>query len=313
MWFKSIFRRARPRRPVPAPGDDGLTDTAFLRRLSRLALVTHPRLRGHAVGQRPSWRRLPSSDFREHRLYLPGDDLRHVDWNASARSEHVFVKLGERPREATIHVLLDNSASMAWGQPPKLWAARRLATAIGYLALSHGDRLTLAGLANPAQRLGPSHGKGQVPRLLRFARELPVAPRADALAAVQWLARRHPAGGAVVLISDLLAVPDLEAVCAALPAPLWQLVVLHVLHPAELAPSLSGEIEFQDVETGERANYDLDADALERYRAFVTGWCDAAERTCFERRATYARVQSDWPVEQAVLPYLRRRGVVQPA
>jgi uncharacterized protein (DUF58 family) len=313
MWFKSIFRRAKPRRRAAPPADDGLTDTAFLRRLSRLALVTHPGLRGHAVGQRPSWRRLPSSDFREHRLYLPGDDLRHVDWNASARSEHVFVKLGERPREATIHVLLDNSASMAWGQPPKLGSARRLATAIGYLALSHGDRLTLAGLASPAQRLGPIHGKGQVPRLLRYARELPVAQRADALAAVEWLARRHPTGGCVVLISDLLAVPDLEAVCAALPAPLWQLVVVHLLHPAELAPTLSGEIEFLDVETGQRANYDLDAAALERYRAFVADWCEAAERTCFERRATYARVQSDWPVEQAVLPYLRRRGVVQPA
>ena len=70
---------------------------------------------GQAVGQRTSWRRLPSSDFREHRLYMPGDDLRHVDWNASARSEHIFVKLGERPREVTIHVLLDNSASMDFG------------------------------------------------------------------------------------------------------------------------------------------------------------------------------------------------------
>ena len=95
--------------------------------------------------------------------------------------------------------------------------------------------------------------------------------------------------------------------------PTWQVLVLHLLHPAELDPTLRGEIELQDSETSERANYDLNADALERYQKFVSGWCEAAERTCFERRATYARVQSDWPVEQAVLPYLRRRGVVQPA
>src|SRR5690242_1985237 len=131
MWFNAIFRRARGNRPRPArvTEAEALTDAAFLRRLNRLALRTSPQLRGQAVGQRASWRRLPSSDFREHRLYLPGDDLRHVDWNASARSEHVFVKLGERPREVTIHVLLDNSASMDWGQPSKLWAARRLAAA----------------------------------------------------------------------------------------------------------------------------------------------------------------------------------------
>lgn len=314
MWFNAIFRRTKPARvPRPAADAEALTDTAFLRRLFRLALRTSAHLRGQAVGQRPSWRRLPSADFREHRLYLPGDDLRHVDWNASARSEHVFIKLGEQPREATIHVLLDNSASMEWGQPSKLWAARRLAVAVGFLALSHGDRLTLAGLAHPAQRLGPAHGKGQVPRLLRFARDLPVARQANALGAAQWLAARQKRGGCVVLISDLLAVSDLGALCAALPAPRWQVVVLHVLHPAELDPTLRGEIEFVDVETGEQANYDLDDDALARYRAHTAAWCAEMERVCFERRATYARVPSDWPVEQAVLPYLRRRGVIDSA
>jgi uncharacterized protein (DUF58 family) len=324
MWFRDIFRRVRagPRAGPVAEADGGvasLTDAAFLRRLNRLAMAASRRLRGQAIGQRPSWRRLPSSDFRDHRLYLEGDDLRHVDWNASARSEHVFVKLGEQPREAMIHVLLDNSASMDWGKPSKLWAARRLAAAIGYLALAHGDRLTVSALAGtvgrpgPTQRLGPAHGTGQVPRLLRFMRDVPIVPRADALAGARWLAARHPRGGCVVLISDLLAVPDFQALCAALPAPAWQLIVLHLLHPAELDPSLTGEIEFQDVETGERANYDLDANALERYRAFVHGWCERFEQTCSERRVTYARVLADWPVEQAIIPYLRRRGVVEPA
>jgi len=313
MWFNAIFRRAKRERAARPDSVEAPLDAAFLRRLNRLALRTSPQLRGQAAGLRPSGRRLPSNDFREHRLYLPGDDLRHVDWNASARSEHVFIKLGERPREATIHVLLDNSASMAWGQPSKLWAARRLAVAIGFLALSHGDRLTLAGLSHPAQRLGPAYGKGQVPRLLRFARDLPVAPQANALAAAQWLAAHHKRGGCVVLISDLLAVPHLRAVCAALPAPAWQVVVLHLLHPAELDPTLRGEVEFVDVETGAQANYDLDDDALARYRAHTQAWCAQMEQACFERRATYARVQSDWSVEQAVIPYLRRRGVIDSA
>jgi hypothetical protein len=117
----------------------------------------------------------------------------------------------------------------------------------------------------------------------------------------------------VVLISDLLAVPDLEAVCAALPAPAWQLIVLHLLHPAELNPTLRGEIEFHDVETGERANYDLDEAAITRYRAQAQAWCDRAEQVCFARHATYARVFADQPIEAAVLPYLRRRGIIQAA
>src|SRR5687767_135834 len=86
-----------PQRPVPPPeaGPASLTDATFLRTLDRLALQTQRRLRGDNIGQRSSFRRLPASDFREHRVYQPGDDLRHVDWNASARAEHVFIKMGE--------------------------------------------------------------------------------------------------------------------------------------------------------------------------------------------------------------------------
>ena len=77
-------------------------------------------------------------------------------------------------------------------------------------------------------------------------------------------------------------------------------------------PPPLGEVEFQDVETREKANYDLDAAALERYHTFITGWCARLEDACFQRGAAYARVLADWEIERAVVPYLRRRGVVQP-
>lgn len=314
MSFSGIFRRRKPpASTTQAPEPDGLADIAFLRRLDRLSLRTQPWLRGQAAGQRSSWQRVVSSDFHEHRQYLPGDDLRHVDWNASARSEHVYVKLGERPRSVTVHLLLDPTASMAWGQPSKLSAARRLAAALGYLALNHGDRLMLASLADPDARFGPTHGKGRVPSLLRFARDLPAARGADLVEGARRYAAGHRRGGLAVVLSDLLAVPDPAALLANFPAPAWQVLILHLLHPHELDPAARGEVEFQDVETGERANYDLDERALERYRVFARDWCTRLEQACFDHHAAYARVLADAPLEQAVMPYLRRRGVVQAA
>ena len=313
MSFRDIFRRRKALGMAEAEAAaSDLADFAVLRRLDRLALRTQPWLRGQSAGQRPSRRRLPSSDFREHRQYLPGDDLRHVDWNASARSEHVYVKLGERPREATVHVLLDHTASMDWGQPSKLSAARRLAVALGYLALNHGDHLSVGSLADPAPRFGPSHGTGRVPGLLRFVRGLRPVRSADMLKTAHNYAAHQRRGGLVVLISDLLAIPDVGALVDLFPPPTWQTLVLHLLHPFELNPPPLGEVEFQDVETREKANYDLDAAALARYHTFITGWCTRLEDTCFERGAAYARVLADWEIEQAVVPYLRRRGVVQP-
>jgi len=321
MWFKDIFRRlsgsAPPERDAvkSEEASDALDDLSFLRRLDRLTLRASRYLRGDALaaGQRPSLRRLPSNDFREHRLYLPGDDLRHVDWNASARAEHIFVKLGERPKEAAVHILLDNSASMNWGQPSKFWAAKRLAAGLGYLALSHGDRLAIAPLAEGRPLFGPSHGKGRIPAMIRCLRELPLAPRADFPAAARRYAHRPSRGGLVIFISDLLGVSDLASALDYFPLPKWQALVLHLLHPAELAPALRGEIELEDAETGAQANYDLTPAVLEQYTFHVRAWCESVERACYDQTAAYARLLADWPIEQMVMPYLRRRGMVATA
>ncbi|MGH2522453.1 MAG: DUF58 domain-containing protein, partial [Anaerolineales bacterium] len=270
-------------------------------------------LRGEAAGQRPSLRRLPSNDFREHRLYLPGDDLRHVDWNASARAEHVFIKLGEQPKEATVHLLLDNSASMSWGQPTKLRAARRLAAGLGYLALNGSDRLVIEPLAGSHLPFGPSHGKGRIPAMVRYLRGLAPGARADLASAIRRVGARQSRGGLAVLISDLLGVSGLEEVLDHFPLPKWQVLVLHLLHPAEINPMVRGEIELEDVETGARANYDLTPAVLDQYSAHVQTWCESIERACAEASAAYARVLADWPIEQAVLPYLQRRQVVEVA
>jgi uncharacterized protein (DUF58 family) len=313
MWFSNIFRRLDPGAAQAGALDGSLADVAFLRRLDRLALRTSRLLRGEAPGQRPSWRRLPANDFREHRLYLPGDDLRHVDWNASARSEHVFVKLGERPREVAIQLLLDTTPSMNWGQPSKLWAARRLAAAMGYLTLKHGDRLSIALLSDEGAGFGPSRGKGRIPAMLRYLRDAPVSPRADVTALARRAAASRPSGGLVVILSDLLDLPDLPAVLECFRPPKWQTLVLHVLHPAELRPDVDGELELQDAETQRRENYDVDAPTLAKYSAFASAWCERIEQTCYEAGAAYARPLADWPIERAVMPYLRRRGIVLPA
>jgi uncharacterized protein (DUF58 family) len=312
-WWRAASAPTRREAPAEDAGPASLTDAAFLRTLDRLALQTQRRLRGDNIGQRASYRRLPASDFREHRVYQPGDDLRHVDWNASARAEHVFIKMGEQTKEASIHLLLDSSASMQWGQPSKLWAGRRLAAALGFIALNYGDRLLVEDVASSAPTFGPKLGKAHVPSLLRHLRELPLQRQADLTAAAGRYARAHPRGGFVVLISDLADVTDLGAALRHWRPPTWQVLVVHLLHPAELEPTLRGEIELQDAETSERANYDLDAHALERYHAFVGDWCAGFERACLEHGASYARLLADAPLETSVLPYLRRRGAIDAA
>jgi uncharacterized protein (DUF58 family) len=278
-----------------------------------MSLQAQRTLRGYpAGGEHLSLNRLPTAVFSDHRPYSPGDDFRHIDWNAYAHHQEIVVKLGEVEQSVDVHVLLDVSRSMAWANPPKMRSAQRLAAALGYLALSHNDRLRVvpfgAGLL-PA--FGPTQGKGRLIELLRFIERLqPDQPTALARALMTY-ARSHERGGLLVICSDLLAPEGLEEALRILPPPRWQTLVLHLLDQRELRPELTGPIELEDAETGQRLPLTLDAATLTAYRRNVTEWQERLAAACARRGVTYAQVLAHWPLEQQVVPYLRARRILQ--
>ena len=111
-----------PSRPISAPA---LLAPEFLSQLERLALVARRPVRGWAAGDRRSRRAGQSVEFIDYRPYNAGDDLRYVDWNVYGRTDRLFLKLFVDDEDMCLHLLVDASASMAWGTPSKLgWAAQ---------------------------------------------------------------------------------------------------------------------------------------------------------------------------------------------
>ena len=104
--------------------------------MERLAIVARRTLRGVGQGQRRSKRHGGAVEFSDYRRYAPGDDTRRIDWHAYARLEQMFLKLYVEEQDLSVHVLLDQSASMGTGEPAKLPFARQLAIALAYLALA---------------------------------------------------------------------------------------------------------------------------------------------------------------------------------
>ena len=120
----------------PQPeGQEPLFDEAFLRRLERLAVLSRRAMAGQMQGERRSPKRGQSVEFADFRPYAPGDDFRRIDWNAYARLERFFLKLFVEEQDLTVHLLVDTSPSMDWGEPNKLRFALRAAGALGYVAL----------------------------------------------------------------------------------------------------------------------------------------------------------------------------------
>src|SRR3954451_1484594 len=92
-----------------------LFDANFLKKLERLSIISRKLRPGRMKGERRSTRRGSSVEFADYRNYTPGDDLRRVDWNVYARLERLFLKLFQEEEDITVHVLLDASKSMDWG------------------------------------------------------------------------------------------------------------------------------------------------------------------------------------------------------
>lgn len=342
MWPVSILNRRRNKDKTSLP----LFDEAFLHRLERLAFRTPPWLRGAMWGERRSRNLRPAFDFSDHRPYTSGDDLRHVDWNVYGRHEELLVKLGEATQSVNVHILLDRSRSMAWvpGRPwqsthpsaSKKWdAARRLAAALGYLGLVGGERVTITPFGDALdESFGPTRGKRQVTRALQFLSAVGPSPtrsgrtgQGGLAAGLATYARAHQEGGVLVLVSDLFDSADsflshrssraqsddwgLAQGLRHLTPPRWHVLVMHLLTEQELQPTLEGDVDLRDLETGDHLPFRLDERTLSRYRSRVRRWCEELNAICAGRGATYSRVLAEWPFERAVIPYLQQRRIVQ--
>src|SRR5207302_6428486 len=137
-----------------------LLDAAFARRLERLTLVTRKRLVGQGQGDRRSLRKGSSLEFADYRHYVEGDDPARVDWNIYSRTDTLFVRLYEEEEVLNVHLLVDASRSMDWGEPSKLRYARRLAGALGYIALNASNRLFVWPLSASTTAYGPAWCRG---------------------------------------------------------------------------------------------------------------------------------------------------------
>src|ERR1700694_5920814 len=169
-----------------------LLDGAFARRLERLSLVSRKRFVGQGQGDRRSGRKGWSLKFADYRHAVEGDDPARVDWNIYSRTDTLFVRLYEEEEVLNVHLLVDASRSMDWGEPSKLRYARRLAAALGYIALNASNRVFVWPLSASATSYGPAWGRGRAGPMLAFLDDF------------------KPAQAATPVLAAANATPDLE-------------------------------------------------------------------------------------------------------
>jgi uncharacterized protein (DUF58 family) len=215
-----------------------------------------------------------SLEFRDYQAYAPGDDLRRVDWNAYARTRHLFVRRSERPTAVPVVIAVDASRSMTCETPSRLRAARHLAAALASAAIASQNPVHLVMLSRPGWLAPRAYaGRAGFARLLgdvsgddeSDAPDASPAPGlADSLAAFHpWLATRPQA--VLAIASDFLDPRGVDVLVSAL-APLRQrLLLLQITQPVDEQPDLVGNLLLRDAESGTSQRVAIDAAALRRY------------------------------------------------
>ncbi|HET6320012.1 MAG TPA: DUF58 domain-containing protein [Chloroflexota bacterium] len=297
-----------------------LLEGSFARRLERLSLVSRRRLVGQGQGDRRSLRKGSSLEFADYRHYVEGDDPARVDWNIYSRTDTLFVRLYEEEEVLNVHVLLDASRSMDWGEPAKLRYARRLAAALGYVALNAANRLFIWPLGATATSFGPAWGRGRAGPMLGFLDEFRSTQTSTPLIGAGINAPPDleqslnsfttRTSGLVVLLSDLLS-PTWERALNRLASRSREAVVLHTLAPQEIRPALGGDVRLIDRETGSAVSVTLNNDAIRIYGQRLDEWRSQVESFCARHGMTYVPVDTSMPLETLVFDVLRRRGVVR--
>lgn len=292
-----------------------LFDEHNLRKLEQLTLVANRVRVGVLKGDRRSSKRGTSIEFADYRSYTPGDDLRRLDWNIYARLERPFIKLLHEEEDLSVHLLVDASGSMVWPDneaEQKLRYALRLAAALGHIALSTGDLLTVTLLRSGGNLAwGPYRGQLQSLRLLQFLETGQGDGMTNLTLSLQHYALRARRPGLLFLCSDLLSPAGYEEGVAALQARGYEVGLIHILSPDEVEPPLAGDVKLVDVETGADAEITLDLGMIDLYRRRLEAWRSDIAAACAHRQIHYIPITTDIPWDRLVLQTLRLQGVVK--
>lgn len=298
----------------------------LLRRLEQFQLLASRRAKSSAKGERRSRSRGQSVEFADYRTYVHGDDFRYLDWNLYGRLERLFLKLYEEERELPVRIFLDCSESMAFGTPRKFDFARQLAAAVGYVALCGFDRVSVvpfpfggpdARIQGPARtaELGARNAlrsvRGKKSGIQFFQNLAALSPGgvADLNQALRRGALEARQTGLAVVLSDFLDPGGYEAGLSALTARGFQVDVVQVLAPEELAPATFGDLRLVDSETGAVQEVTFGRFRLKAYQQSAQNFVQRLREYCQARGINFFSVSSDSRLEELLLKQLRNAEV----
>jgi uncharacterized protein (DUF58 family) len=287
-------------------------DPQTLASLEGLDLQARMVVEGYVAGMHPSPYHGFSVEFAEHREYVPGDDIRHVDWKVWSKTDKLYLKQYEEETNLLLYLLLDTSESMGYSSGDnvsKLQYAQYVAAALAYLVLQQQDSVGLAVFDAAVRRyLKPAGHLSQLKEVIHLLDVTPAREKSDLGMVFNDLAERFKKRGIVAVFSDMF--DDVNRIVTGLKHfrhRRHEVIVFHILDPAELEFPFRDPTLFKGLE--EMPDIMTDPHALKRaYQAEISSFLKGLEKACRMADIDYVPLRTDQSLEIPLSSYLASRS-----
>jgi uncharacterized protein (DUF58 family) len=252
-----------------------------------------------------------SVEFAEHRQYMPGDEIKHIDWKIYGKTDRYYIKQYEEETNLKAYIVLDASKSMAYASPgniTKLEYAAYLAASLSYMMIKQQDAVGVAVFDEQVTTYLPPHAtKAYLRQILVALNRLQASNRTGAGKSLHQVADRIKRRGLVIVISDLFDKPD--EVIAALKHfrhKKNEVIVMHVLDPLERSFAFGSDALFKDMETGEQL-MTQPWQIQKAYQREFGSFLERYKRECRENYVDYVLMDTATPFDVALTEYLHKR------
>ena len=278
-----------------------LFDADFLDRLNRFNLRFSRFIRNGRQAEQPSQESGFGLEFRDFKPYVPGDDLRSIDWNIYQRLGRLFVQVFEEHRDVPLYLLCDRSGSMYLEQPRRINAALRTCLALASVALAQQDRVTLFSFSDGFEtHTKPLNGKSQLSHLARVMVELNEQQNTALAQTIDRLSMQPLRRGLLVVVTDFFDPSGLDAVLDSLRMIRHRLLLVQVVKDIDANPTaddeLAGDLRLTDCESGTAIDVTIEPAVIARYRRIYHDFMGRLTDFAAQQPAGLIRVNADQDV-----------------
>jgi uncharacterized protein (DUF58 family) len=272
--------------------ESNVFDKEFFEKINTLKLSLSMKLTAGMSGARKSTAKGSSVEFSDFREYMPGDDIRRIDWNVYGRTDKLYIKQFMEEKEGIFNIFIDTSKSMDFGQKNKFDCARQVAGALSYIILNNLDRVYINDIKENSLNTGKGlTGAAAFPRILNELERMNCTGKTSLSHTIRM--RKLTSGGASIIISDFLDREGIEDAMKYLAFKKQKIILVQIMAFEEENISYEGTVNILDSETDDRVKITMSNAVIKKYGESLSGLKMNLKKIARKYGADYVYVRSD--------------------